>query len=499
MAQADTGGALIPGSSRPVTPEARPSASGAGSSAAPPYRVLLGLATGLLILVVANSPLQDVDLYWHLRAARELLAGASPDGLGAQWTFAPERAIFPWVSTQAAAEVVMYAAHDLLPWAGLAMFRLITTALALAVLAWTTLRHRPAALAGFPYLVAALTVALMGQERPQQFTFIGAAVVGAVLVRGLRGAMPPWWVIVLGTVLWANLHGGWVILPGALILIAFGRLVDHGPSDAPARRATLLAVLSLAAGSLTPAGVRGLVAPLRFSQATEHLIEWQPTQPFSAPGSVTILMLLLLIIGWSQGSTPRSEYLVALALVLLSWTAWRNMAPALLMLAPVAAQRLSIAYPRAQLRSEPRWSTPVGVGLATIGLVSGIGSITTRDHLPLERWPITLAGQISSMPGSERVLSDYNVSGMVLHFGGPDAAVSVDGRADRYTPDYIEAHESMMDLRGNWQSLLEELDPSLALIEADSALARVLVNERAWMEVGSDAGFVLLEAPGRTA
>ena len=129
---------------------------------------------------------------------------------GLDWTFAPVPR--DWASTQWLSELLLYWVHVAGGWAALAWFRVLTTAIAIATTAWTTLRGRPLVLAGFPFVVSVVAIAFVSQERPQQATLIGAAILGGVLLDGVdrvsapslvptpasdgRVGEPPWW---LGT------------------------------------------------------------------------------------------------------------------------------------------------------------------------------------------------------------------------------------------------------------------------------------------------------------
>ena len=179
------------------------------------------------------------------------------------------------------------------------------------------------------------------------------------------------------------------------------------------------------------------------------------------------------------------------ACLVFSWTAWRNVAPGLALASPLVAHRLEMAFPRVP-RSEPKWSVPVGICIAVaLTLISLIG-LAGREHLPRNSEPIDLAMRIAELPAGQRVLNDYNASGMALYFGGAGTKVGIDGRADRYGSDYIQAYVDMKNLRGDWQQLLQELDPTSALIEEDTALAHVLQEERDWRVIGRQNGWVLM-------
>ena len=161
----------------------------------------------------------------------------------------------------------------------------------------------------------------------------------------------------------------------------------------------------------------------------------------TSPGFPTVIMLALVAVAWSRrGSVPRSEVLAVLSLLMFSWSAWRNMTPALLLLAPVVAESLCLAFPHVARRPEPRWSKPTGVGLAVSLTALGLLSIPGREFLPVQQNPVDLAKRIAQLEPHLRVLNDYNVAGLALYFGGADTQVAIDGRADRYGADYIESY-----------------------------------------------------------
>ncbi len=448
-----------------------------------------------MLLALARQPLLDVDLYWHIRAGQELLDGVAANRVGQTWSFAPDP--LPWVTTQWLAEVLFALLHRVGGWDALIAFRTLTTAAVLAILARATLARRPVVLAAIPYLVAGASAVAVANERPQQVTLIAAALLGAVLRRGLvEGRLPRWWVFLPSMVLWANLHGGWVLGPAVLGLVGLARMFDHGVREPVAWRAFMLAAGSLVAGILTPAGIGGVTAVTRFSDAAAAISEWAPTAPMSDIGYLTVAMLLAIGVAWARpGAVPRSEVLVTLVLLLLAWSAWRYVTPALLLMAPLVAHRLVLAFPRIGERPEPSWSRPAGVAAAGALLMAGVLTIPTREPLPTAEWPIGLAQQIAELEPGQDVLNDYNTAGIVLFFGGQDSRVGIDGRTDRYGAQYIADYIDLTDLKGDWKALLDELDPTSALLEEDSPLAYYLTESQGWSVAGQESGFTLLVKP----
>lgn len=460
-----------------------------------PFAAVLGLVTAFSIMLVAKDTLRDVDIYWHLIAGGELAAGRSPADLGTTWSFAPDPVA--WVSTQWLGEWLFHLIFTAAGWTGIAVYRTVTAAAVMAVLAYTTVRGRPPILAAFPYAIGVVAVAAYSQERTQQFTYLGAAALGGIIVAGLvKGNLPRWWIVVPATILWANLHGGWILVPAAFGLIALGRWLDHGLRDRVGRDSLGLAVAAVLCGLVSPAGLANVTAVFRISDATDVIQEWAPVTPTSDVGVLSLLLWIVVLVAWSgPGRLPRSEVVTTVALFVFGWMAWRNIVVAMLMLIPLIAHRMVQRFPTMAGRVEPAWSAKVGIGIASAAALFAVLWLPSQEQLPREEWPVELAASVSELPADQRVLNDYNIAGLVLLFGGEGTQVGIDGRTDRYGPDYINDYTGMVNLNGDWQQLLDELAPTSALLEEDAALAHVLVAERQWVQLGEENGFVLLRAP----
>ena len=461
-----------------------------------PWPVLAATATAVVLLVVAAQPLLDVDLYWHLLVGEDILGGVPVREAGRGWSFAPVPDT--WVSTQWLSEVLLTLWYRVLGWNGLLLWRLLSTAAVLAGLWWATTRApRPVRSAWAPYTIAALLLVAAAQERSQQVTYVLAPLLGLVLVRALRdGRLPRWWVVVPVVVVWANLHGGWVLAAITLGLAALGRVVDHGVRDRSARSAALLAVLAYACGALTPLGWSNLWSPLTFSRAAASIVEWQRVTPFH-PFMVPMLVLLVVLVAlWARGPVrpPRSELVVVALLVLLAMVAWRNVTPVTLMLAPMLAFRIGDS-----LTGPDRPVTPLlgraAVGIVAAGAAVAVVAALTTPPLP-DDLPVRLVDRIASLPGDQRVVNDYNKAGAVLWFGGPPRVrVAIDGRTDRHGGTYIAEYADMVAMRPGWQDLFDRLDPTAVMLPEDAPLVAGLVAERSWREVDRQGGEVLLLPP----
>lgn len=213
----------------------------------------------------------DPDLWGHVRFGGDIVRNrALPT-----WDTYSFTSDVPWVNHEWLSEVTMYGAYSAGP-VGLSLLRLAL----LALLGFVVARHLAEARLGPIWqdgLLAIGVVGLAGQVgtlRPQLWSLLCFA----VLLRTLSVPTTPWRSLILAVLMmvWANVHGGWVVGGGVLLTWAsVGLLRDHGAVVGATRRFAL-AVLPLLALLVNPYGV-GL---LKFAMETvglgrAEISEWQ--------------------------------------------------------------------------------------------------------------------------------------------------------------------------------------------------------------------------------
>lgn len=466
-----------------------------------PWLALAAVVALLAPLRAGMGPIRDIDSYWHLLVGQEILAGTPVAEAGRGWSMAP--VADTWVSAQWLAEVVLARLESLVGLQGLLVYRVVGLTAALAVLAGVTLVRRPVRPGVLAFTLGALMLSITSQERSQNLTFLLAPLVGWWAERLWReGRLPRWWLVLPLVVVWANWHGGWVILPLALVVAALARLLDHGLRDRTAGYAVLLAAGTFVAAAVSPSGVANALAVVRFSSSTAQILEWQPVTFWDWSAIAFVPLLLAIVIAWARGRVrpSRGELLLVLVLAAFATLAWRNLAPGTLMLAPITvgivARAMGEPDPAPALPRPRLWRTAWAAG--ALGLVLGVVLATTQTPVVDTDVPVSLIARIEAASAPQRVLDTYNVSGPLLWFGGrpPHVLVGIDGRADRYGGDYLRRYQSgLLAARPGWQQLYDELAPTSALLLQDEPLAGVLVDEKGWVEVAREGDYVLLRAP----
>jgi hypothetical protein len=139
------------------------------------------------------------------------------------------------------------------------------------------------------------------------------------------------------------------------------------------------------------------------------------------------------------------------------------------------------------------------VATAVLGAVGGLATsaaLLAVDPLGDTR-ALAIARELSDRPGEVVIFNDYNAAGPLVAFGPPGTVLVIDGRAERYGPDYVDRHSRAVNVSGpDWADLLDAANPDLAVLEEESPLRHVLTAERGWRQTLRDGDYVLLERRG---
>lgn len=471
--------------------------------AAAPAMLLILIAA--VPLIAATWPIRDVDSYWHVRIGDELRSGAPIVGLGESWAWydPPE----PWTTSQWLSEWTMSWLVDALGWDGLVYAKFLVTTLLVVLLGALALVSRDGWSSTFVFAVAALHLATVVQVRPVLVSYVGTLAIGAIAARVLRYGLPPPWYVVPGVAIWANFHGQWIVAPLALgLAVALQYVRGPRPDRAYTRRSAGVLLATLVAGCLNPLGWRSLLLPLQFTSATDHLIEWQPTQPWSWGFLPMATLVALLAARWLWGGVHASleEVLYAAVWVTFAMVATRNVTTALLILTALALlprhRQAATEFERdgADPPSRSRRGTLIGLSAAFTLAVSA-SALSSVDALA-QTQPLRIATQLRANEGELTVLNDYNVAGVLVALGPPQLQVGIDGRAERYGAEYISRYLDALALRGDtWSTLLREMEPDVAVLEVDSPMRHILEEDREWIASLVDGDYVLLEPPSPAA
>ncbi|MEO8775487.1 MAG: hypothetical protein ABI468_04130, partial [Candidatus Nanopelagicales bacterium] len=467
-----------------------------------PWSLLAGFAAAGVLISASLGQIRDIDLYWHLLVGDEIRSGTPITAAGHGWTFAPVPDT--WVSSQWLSEVLLSWLHSVGGFQALVLFRVVSAAAVLVVLAAVTLRGRPIRAGAVAFALGGVAIAVTTQERSQQLTYVLAPLVGWWAERLVReGRVPRWWIVLPLTVVWANFHGGWVLLPFVLVLCAVARWTSHGLRDRPAWHAIVLSAGCGLSAMISPLGPANALTAITFSRAAgAEIAEWGRVVLWADQGWMLGALLVLFILCWSRGRTRpgNDELVLVVGLIAFGFLAYRNITPAVLVIAPTAAGAIARALPARPTEPRPRLAR-TSLTIALVGALLAVGSALLPGQNLQGALPIALFQQIGRHPTPVRVLNTYNVSGPLLFFSGgaPHVKVGIDGRTDLYGAAYINTYMNTLLAAGpGWQWQFDQLNPDAALLYSNEALVGALQNERNWRVVDVQDGVVLLVPPNAT-
>lgn len=456
---------------------------------------LLAVAGAGASMSLTVGPISDIDSYWHVVAGRQLLAGVPMDQVGGSWL--ADGLPGPWASSQWLSEAAMALAVGYGGWNALVIGKELLIVAAMLASAVATMYRVPARIGAPVFVLTALAIAAASQERPQTVSFIFLPLVGLAAARiASRHKRPPWWVVSLLSILWANLHGLWILAPAAFgLMFVLTALSDRGWRRQRPRDALLLLVCSLA-GLLNPLGLESLTLPLTFQGATPLIGEWKPAVPWMLPYVGFDLLVLLTFVAWARRRSPVTVVEVGWVLfwVTFAMMAHRNIWVAALLVAPftvLAASRAWPTGPACTSARERRWLARTCLVLA-VAFVTWTGVRTLGGDPLAQAHPRKIAEHLGTSVTPLRVLNGYDASGVLIAFSEGKSLLAIDGRADLWGNERITRSVNAERLGPGWRQTVTDFDPDALVITAGSALDELLrTSQTAWTRVLTDDTYVL--------
>lgn len=413
------------------------------ATAAPAQRrltTLLPMIAGVLLIPAAlgssGTIFNDGDVSWHIATGQWIIAHqAIPTVDPFSFTWAGK----PWVAIEWLAELAMAAAFGLAGYAGIAALATLALGALHGLVYFNAVRFvRPWVAAGIVVAMDLVLVPMM-LARPHLLAWPLIALWTLVMLRAReKGRAPPFpWALLM--VLWANLHGSFVM--GLAIAGAFGldALVGDKDRGRVVRQWGLFGLACLAAVFVNANGVEGVLHPLRIANlAMLPLIdEWKPSNPSVTPFFFAVLVAVTYGM-WSR--RPRLSpvrWLLLGALLVLAMLQVRHQA----VLAIVAAMILPTGFARAVRKAAPdrRLAGLAAAGLGALVLVRAVLPLQPPEN---ETNPWQLIAAVPADLRDQPVLNGYAMGGPLILAG---IRPYVDGRGDMYGDALVVGYKKITD------------------------------------------------------
>lgn len=382
-------------------------------------------------------PIANFDLWWHLAAGRSMIQTGT---ILRTDQFSHTMFGAPWIDFEWLAQVLLFKIYDSAGVAGLRLFRIVMATLSMGLLV-RLLRAGGArgfwllamTCAGFELLLPRFLV------RPELTTLVFFPSVLILILdwRSAKAAHRPWLtaILLLITVLWVNLHAGFLYGIAAFGLLLAGDLWADGRRAPPREQLIGLGLMGLAT-LLNPFGWRIYEIfwehAVQFKGGSNLLQEWRPPVISTSPlfWVVYFIAAVALIAGLLRKLPPVRRWAPLVVIFLaVAGSASRNTA----LTAFVALPFLAVAVPMLVPKTSFLGHRPTVTGALAASLLVLLGLHRTALALPetsvqWHRLPVGAVSFVSNQKLEGPLFNSYHYGGYIEFFLGPDRKVFMDGR-----------------------------------------------------------------------
>ncbi|MBI3695022.1 MAG: hypothetical protein HY238_09325 [Acidobacteria bacterium] len=470
--------------------------------------------------------LSDGDTGWHIRTGEYILQNHS---MPRQDLFSFSRAGQPWFAWEWLSEVIFAGLHKAGGLAGVVLLSGVVIAATSAVV------FRYMIWQGSDMLVAVVLMLVAGSAstvhwlaRPHLFSYLFLAVAIWVLEADRR--RPTQWVFALAglSVLWTNLHGGFVALLVTLGIYLGGNIVETLWAPAGerswgrAKRYGILLGLALAATLVNPYTWRlhqHIFSYLRSDFILDHVQEFRSPN-FRGEGMRYFEVLLFAGLAAAPALVRRRDVTSALMLVFWSHAALLSARHVLLYVvvaAPLAAREASAWWARAgQSRVSwirtlheigqdygtggvafsaraVGWLAPAFVVMTAGTLFAGRHSDRLRSEFSKEQFPVAACQAAAGQLAGHKIFTSDQWGDYLIYRYYPKLKVFIDGRSDFYGPELGQEYLRAMNSHHQWGEIFDRYGFDLALLPAEWPLATTIKAHPNWKVKYDDGKALLLE------
>lgn len=479
------------------------------------HRLLRLLPLGITLVTIATIAIHEVDdpdVWWHLATGRYIVQQRR---IPVMDVFSFTAGTHRWVTHEWLSDILLYGGYRLFGFAGLALLfaGLIVVAFALvyrrcqSFVGQNSTGHQVTpVLAAASVLLAAVASAVTWGVRPQMFSLFFTSLYLYILDKDDEGSTRVW-LLPLLTLLWANLHSGFMAGMAIIAVYIVGgelswlsRRGEQAPwVDPRVRRLALVGVVSLICSLITPNGLSA--ALFSFGTLSNRLIqsfivEWFSPN-FHLPNFWPLLaywLILLVTLAISPQRAKVTQVLLLLGASVATLYSTRHVTFLSLVGAPLLAEQAGALWPQAWAsRTRPRRPvSPVmraAIGVAALSLVVAIGARLWKVYrrsaeLEQKDYPAAAIAFMRENGVSGRIFNTYHWGGYLIWQGYP---VFVDGRAELYGDEIMDEHMKVHKVKPDWEAPLRDYAIDIVLIESDTPLAVLLKESVRWQAIYRDS------------
>jgi hypothetical protein len=480
--------------------------------------LLGGVMTVILVLFVGVE--QDPDFWWHLRIGQWMVEHGR---LPSQDLFSYTVSSHVWTDHEYLTEILMWLTYSTLG--------LTALCIAFGLLTWAgfwlifmQVRRQPFVFIGVGLAIAAVAGSPIWGPRAQMITFALSCLELYWLQGYLAGRSRAINLFPLVMVLWANLHGGWVIgfvwLGVALVaeLMSWAWDQDNPAHRMHVRRLAVIGLASAVAVAATPHFLSLYPYPFQTqgSEAQQRLIvEWASPnfhdlflRPFEA-------MVFLVIAGFALRRPTLYQFLLTAIALFLALQSVRNVALFVAAATPVmittygewwkefaAARKWTYDLPPRRPFAVITAVVLIFIALITTLRIANNVSPAHQQSMDAESYPVAAADWLAAHPQiGTRMYNQYGWGGYLANRFYPDQnrRVFIFGEAALMGDQLLNEYQDVQTLRPDWKQVLDRYGVDYIIYNKDAALSNVLATQPEWTLVYEDkVAVIYIRRPARS-
>lgn len=461
--------------------------------------------------------LADGDTGWHIRTGEWILAeGRVP------YTdlFSFSKADQPWFAWEWGSDVWFALLHGQFGLKGLALF----AGAWIGLFAWLLLRAMlwrgaNGMIAILVTLIAVGAASLHYLARPHLFTLLFVPLSLWILDADRRSPSRLLWTLVPLTILWTNLHGGFLALIAFLGLLTLGtgieslwvagwKLGDSRATFAPALRYGWLTAACVLSTLVNPYGwhLHQHIAAYLNSDWIKTVVQEFQAPTFRGEGLRQYELLLFAALLASAALLARRR--VVEPLWILFWahqslTSARHVTLFAALAAPIVAVEATRLWDAVR-QGAPRKSVlailhslsrDIGSGMrwSSVWPLVFLGALLAVDEplkwprdFPQEKFPVALVGKHQELMSRSRLLTSDQWGDYILYRFWPQQKVFVDGRSDFFGPRLGNEYLRLTQGGWDWRQILDRHGFNAALVPLEWPLASLLKAHPGWRLLSDD-------------
>ena len=454
--------------------------------------VAFGLSFAFLV-IGGDYLLRDSDTLWHVATGRWILEhGAVPT----VDPFSHTMPGAPWHAHEWLSAILLATAHGLGDWAGVVMLTALAAAGALALMVRALLIYLRPFYAWALVLLSFLVLMPHLLARPHTLVMPVMVIWLASLVSARAENRAPALPMVLFMVVWANLHGSFIIglcLAGVLALEGIWAVKSRPDCKRLATSWTLFLFLAGLGALATPHGIDGFFFPFQVRSMEKSLawiLEWRSPN-FQKPQPLAFWIIFSLAVALYRGlRVPPFRLLLLLGFIYLALAYARHADLIGLFVPLLLAPCLEAQWPDTAAKQPVQSSTSIFRGAAIVLGIAAVGALTlhVRGVVPARAITPTTALEAARQAGLHGpVFNDYDFGGYLIYSG---IRTFIDGRADMYGDvfvDQILRASNVVTKADSLLQLLNEYGVTWTLARPDGSLVRQMDQLLGWQRVHVDA------------